>query len=163
MSHLNLTRARRGIVGGFAVMAALAVTFVSSPANAVSFSSPSGSYSVGASSATITVSGSTSGAVGSVKYLVLAQCNAAAAPGARCNGAGQLFTVAPGSSTFSRSITLNNTFVDTDTRTGTTLATSTTCQGATGDLCQIQISEYSSWPPGPGSHVGDDYVDLTFP
>jgi hypothetical protein len=161
MSNLRTGRARfRAIAGSAAGAAALAVAILggAGAANASTITTPSGPISV-TNGQTITVSGTASS---SANYVTLAVCNSTVGGlnGTHCDGNNFVAPIVPASNgTWSTTITVNRSFTNVNLSGGSSSG-STTCSSG-GVQCQLQTSEYTSWPP-TSAPVGVAGVNINF-
>jgi hypothetical protein len=100
---------------------------------------------------------------GSANEVAVAICNSTAGGllGTHCDGANAVgdIDVDPVTGYWGEWLFVERTFANTNLSTGGSTGGSTTC-GASGQQCQIQYSEYATWPPtsGPLSTGG---IDIT--
>lgn len=152
------TRIRRGasalaisVLGGFLLTLGLAA-----PANAAAITSPGSPIST-FDGDTISVTGT--GTPGN--RIALAQCNftSGGANGIDCNAATAVAPIVVGvGGTWSANIVVNDTFTNVSFSGLPSSGGSTDC---TIDLCQLQASEYTTWPPS-GGPVDFGSADLAF-
>lgn len=153
------TTARRS--RAVALVSALALPAVllagAGSASASTITTPSGPISV-TNNQTVAVSGT--GTPGNVVTLAVCNSTVGGLNGTHCDGTNDVAPiVVSASGTWSASITVHRTFTNVNLSGGA--SSGTTVCSAGGVQCQIQTSEYTSWPP-TGGPVGVDGVNINF-
>lgn len=146
--------------------AAVIVSLLSLPAVLVVGAGSAGASTITTPSGPISVTNNQSVAVSGTgtpgNFVTVAVCNATVGGlnGTHCDGTNFVapIVVSP-SGTWSTTITVHRTFTNVNLSGGASSGTTVCSIG--GVQCQIQTSEYTSWPPA-GGPVGVDGVNINF-
>lgn len=153
----NLRRSLRTTLLTVLAVPVLVLGVGAGAAQASTITTPGGPISV-TENQTVAVSGTAT--PGNVVTLAVCNETLGGLNGTHCDGTNFVAPITVSAAgTWSTTITVHRTFTNVDLSGGSSSGT-TVCSAA-GVQCQIQTSEYASWPP-TGGPVGVDGVDVNF-